>query len=78
MNYLEKYTQPVEELMKLTRNKRHFYQRGLRTATLLQRGKVPSYICHPPSYNQVPIAIVYPLSLPQALRHLKLLYKLAE
>ena len=38
MNYLEKYTQPVEELMKLTRNKRHFYQRGLRAATLLRQG----------------------------------------
>jgi hypothetical protein len=38
MNYLEKSTQPVEELMKLTRNKRHFYQRGLRAATLLRQG----------------------------------------
>jgi hypothetical protein len=38
MNYLEKYTEPVEELMKLTRNKRHFYQRGLRAATLLRQG----------------------------------------
>ena len=38
MNYLEKYTQPVEELMKLTRNKRHFYQRGLRAPTLLRQG----------------------------------------
>jgi hypothetical protein len=37
-NYLEKYTEPVEELMKLTRNKRHFYQRGLRAATLLRQG----------------------------------------
>ena len=24
INYLEKYAEPVEELMKLTRNKRHF------------------------------------------------------
>jgi hypothetical protein len=38
MNYLEKYTQPVEELMKLTRNKRHFYQRDLRAETLIRQG----------------------------------------
>lgn len=35
INYLEKYAEPVAELMKLTRNKRHFYQRGLRAITLL-------------------------------------------
>ena len=38
INYLEKYAEPVEELMNLTRNKRHFYQRGLRAATLLRQG----------------------------------------
>jgi Transposase DDE domain len=38
VNYLEKYAEPVEELMKLTRNKRHFYQKGLRARTLLRQG----------------------------------------
>ena len=38
INYLEKYAEPVEELMNLTRNKRHFYQRSLRAATLLRQG----------------------------------------
>jgi hypothetical protein len=38
VNYLEKYAEPVEELMQLTRNKRHFYQKGLRARTLLQQG----------------------------------------
>ncbi len=38
VNYLEKYAEPVEELMKLTRNKRHFYHKGLRTRTLLTQG----------------------------------------
>jgi hypothetical protein len=28
----------VEELMKLTRNKCHFYQKGLRAITLLRQG----------------------------------------
>jgi hypothetical protein len=28
----------VEELMKLTRNKRHFYQKGLRAKILLRQG----------------------------------------
>lgn len=38
VNYLEKYAEPVEELMKLTRNKCHFYQKGLRARTLLRQG----------------------------------------
>ncbi|WP_449420529.1 hypothetical protein [Phormidium nigroviride] len=38
INYLEEYTEPIVELMNLTRNKRHFYQRGLRAATLLRQG----------------------------------------
>ncbi len=38
VNYLEKYAESVEELMKLTRNKRHFYQKGLRARTLLRQG----------------------------------------
>ena len=28
INHLEIYAEPVEELMKLTRNKRHFYRHG--------------------------------------------------
>jgi hypothetical protein len=36
VNYLEQYSEPVQELMKLTRNKRRFYQRGIRAATLIQ------------------------------------------
>jgi len=38
INYLERYAEPVEELMKLTRNKRHFDQQCLRTRTLLRQG----------------------------------------
>ncbi|MEG4224336.1 MULTISPECIES: hypothetical protein [unclassified Microcoleus] len=38
VNYIEKYAEPVEELMKLTPNKHHFYQKGLRTRTLLRQG----------------------------------------
>ena len=36
VNYLEQYSEPVQELMNLTRNKRRFYQRGIRAATLIQ------------------------------------------
>jgi len=35
VNYLEKHAEPVEEL---TRNKRHFYQKGLRAKILLRQG----------------------------------------
>jgi hypothetical protein len=30
------YSDDVEQLMKLTPNKRHFYQQGMRAATLIQ------------------------------------------
>jgi hypothetical protein len=33
VTYLDKYTGAVQELMKLTPNKRHFYQRGMRAVT---------------------------------------------
>lgn len=36
VNYLEKYSQEVEQFIKLTRNKRRFYQQGMRAATLIR------------------------------------------
>jgi len=36
VNYLEQYSDKVEQLMKLTPNKRRFYQQGMRAATLIQ------------------------------------------
>ena len=36
VNYLEEYSLEVEQLMKLTPNKRRFYQQGMRAATLIQ------------------------------------------
>lgn len=36
VNYLEQYSDEVEQLMKLTPSKRHFYQQGMRAATLIQ------------------------------------------
>jgi hypothetical protein len=33
INYLARYSEYVQELMKLTRNKRRFYQQGIRAAT---------------------------------------------
>jgi len=38
INYLEKYAAPVEELMKLTRNKRYFYRHGIKAVTLIRQG----------------------------------------
>lgn len=35
VNYLVQYSETVQELMKLTRNKRCFYQLGMRAATLI-------------------------------------------
>jgi hypothetical protein len=35
INHLEKDAQPVEELMKLTRNKRHFYRHRIKAVTWL-------------------------------------------
>ncbi len=35
VNYLEQYSESVQELMNLTRNKRRFYQQGIRAATLI-------------------------------------------
>jgi hypothetical protein len=36
VNYLEQYSDEVEQLRKLTPNKRRFYQQGMRAATLIQ------------------------------------------
>lgn len=36
VKYLEQYSLEVEQLMKLTPNKRHFYQQGMRAATLIR------------------------------------------
>jgi len=36
VNYLDKYSESVQWLMKLTRNKRRFYQQGIQAATLIR------------------------------------------
>ena len=36
VNYLEQYSDVVEQLIKLTPNKRRFYQQGMRAATLMR------------------------------------------
>ena len=36
VNYLERDSLEIQELMKLTRNKRRFYQQGMRAATLIR------------------------------------------
>jgi hypothetical protein len=36
VNYLEQYSLYVQELMRLTRNKRRFYQQGIQAATLIR------------------------------------------
>jgi hypothetical protein len=35
VNYLDKYSESVQELMNLTRNKRRFYQQGIQATTLI-------------------------------------------
>jgi hypothetical protein len=35
VNYLEQHSLEIQELIKLTRNKRRFYQQGIRAATLI-------------------------------------------
>jgi hypothetical protein len=46
VNYLDKYSESVQELMNLTRNKRRFYQQGIQVATLIRSSRP---LCHPPS-----------------------------
>jgi hypothetical protein len=36
VNYLDKYSESVQWLMKLTRNKRRFYQQVIQAATLIR------------------------------------------
>ncbi|MEG4217399.1 hypothetical protein QUA27_18180 [Microcoleus sp. Pol14C6] len=36
VNYLEQYSEEVEQLIKLTPNKRRFYEQGIRAATLIR------------------------------------------
>ncbi len=35
INYLDRHSEAIQELMKLTPNKRRFYQQGIRAATLI-------------------------------------------
>ena len=35
-NYLDKYSESVQELMNLTRNKRRFYQQGIQAVTVIR------------------------------------------
>jgi hypothetical protein len=46
VNYLDKYSESVQELMNLTRNKRRFYQQGIQATTLILSSRP---LCHPPS-----------------------------
>jgi len=36
VDYLERHSLEIQDLMKLTRNKRRFYQQGIRAATLIR------------------------------------------
>ena len=36
VNYREQYSESVQELMNLTRNKRRFYRQGIRAPTLIE------------------------------------------
>ena len=42
VNYLEQYSDDVEQLIKLTPNKRRFYQQGMRAATLIRSISIAS------------------------------------
>ena len=46
VNYLDKYSESVQELMNLTRNKCRFSQQGIQAATLIRSSRP---LCHPPS-----------------------------
>jgi hypothetical protein len=47
INYLEEYTEQIVELMKLTRNKRHFYQRGRASRNLAQARFLAIFVTPP-------------------------------
>jgi hypothetical protein len=46
VNYLDKYSESVQELMNLTRNKRRFFQQDIQAATLIRSSRL---LCHSPS-----------------------------
>ncbi len=46
VNYWDKYSESVQELMNLTRNKRRFYQQDIQAATLMRSSRG---FCDPPS-----------------------------
>ena len=48
INYLDRHSELVQELMKLTRNKRRFYQQGIRAATLI--GSISYASLSPPRF----------------------------
>jgi hypothetical protein len=43
VNYLDKYSESVQELMNLTRNKRRFYQQGIQATTLIRSSRPLSH-----------------------------------
>jgi hypothetical protein len=51
VNYLAQYSLEIQELMKLTRNKRRFYQEGLRAATVIE--SISSTSLSPPGYQEI-------------------------
>ena len=53
VNYLEQYSDEVEQLIKLTRNKRRFYQQGIRAATLIRSISIASL--SPPQGVNLPL-----------------------
>jgi len=65
VNYLEQYSNEVEQLIKLTRNKRRFYQQGMRAATLIRSISIASL--SPPQ-----LALSKAMPLPRQLCHRRL------
>jgi hypothetical protein len=53
VNYLEQYSDEVEQLIKLTRNKRRFYQQSMRAATLIRSISIASL--SPPQGVNLPL-----------------------
>ena len=51
VNYLEQYSDEVEQLIKLTRNKRRFYRQGMRAATLIRSISIAS-LSPPQNFNR--------------------------
>ena len=52
VDYLDRHSLEIQDLMKLTRNKRRFYQQGIRLQPLF--GLSPKPLCHPPSFDVAP------------------------